>query len=184
MAVTRVVYIIYPAKAHCWFNTRAKCLILVSIPAIVGLLYAFPGLDPCCYRFYVFSSYTYAYVGPEAQVQVMFSSTSCAIFVIVNTTCYTWVIFGIRRQIRRIKSAGNQGRTGSANANKEKRVRLKAELSGKLKCNSLLSDSHTEGTLTNYIHQVFSGSNPNQVVDMQLCYISCLHNSNTIIWQL
>ncbi len=130
MAVTRVIYILFPAKAHYWFNSRFKCLILVSIPLSFGLLYAFPGLNSCCYRLYVFSVYTYAYVGPSGQIQVKLSATSSVIFVVVTTTCYTWVIFGIRRQIHRIKSTGNQGILRNGNANKEKRVRLEAQTQG------------------------------------------------------
>ncbi len=68
MAITRVLYIVFPAKANNWFKTKSRCLALSLIPIAFGLLYAFPSLHSCCYRYYKFDSYAMSYVGPEKKV--------------------------------------------------------------------------------------------------------------------
>ncbi len=68
MAITRVLYIVFPIKAESWFRTKTRCLVLSLIPISVGLLYAAPSLHSCCYLYYIFASYSISYVGPKHEV--------------------------------------------------------------------------------------------------------------------
>ncbi len=68
MAITRVLYIVYPMKAKSWFGTKTRRLVVSLIPATIGALYAFPSLHSCCYRFYVFPMYAMSYMGPNKKV--------------------------------------------------------------------------------------------------------------------
>ncbi len=108
MAVTRVLYIVFPNQAKTWICSRNKSLIPAIIAVMFGLLYAFPSLNPCCYRFYKFTSYAMSYVGTSDQIQLKFSITGFAVLVVTLTTCYTWVFFTIRKASRNVKH-GEEG---------------------------------------------------------------------------
>ena len=63
MAITRVLYIVFPVLARNLFLTKKRSLVPAVVPVCFGLLYALPSLHPCCHRFYKFGSYAMSYVG-------------------------------------------------------------------------------------------------------------------------
>ncbi len=109
-AVTRVLYIVFPEHAKAWLCNRNRSLIPAMIPVIFGLLYAFPSLHPCCYRFYKFPNYAMFYVGTSDQIQLKFSIIGFAVLIITLTTSYTWVFFTIRNASRNIRHGKGEKR--------------------------------------------------------------------------
>ncbi len=125
MAITRVIYIVFPTHAIPLFKTRGRCLVAALIPVAFGMMYAFPSLNECCYRFYRFTSYAMSYVGPQSGVQLKFSITASALFILTESICYTWVIWSLKKkaavQARKKEQRGRRT-VAARNDRKEKKV--------------------------------------------------------------
>lgn len=108
IAITKVLYIVFPQTAKQWFSNRKKSLIPALVPMCFGFAYAAPSVYACCYRFYKFSTFAISYVGPASQTQLQFSITGSAILVATLLICYTWVFFKIRASSRAIHNGDDK----------------------------------------------------------------------------
>ncbi len=104
MAITRVIYIVYPTKATMWFASQSTCILLCSIPVCLALCYAIPTLFPCCHRLYAFSTFAFSYVGPRRDVQMKFSLFGTVIAVSTLMICYTWVVVFLWQRKRTVRA--------------------------------------------------------------------------------
>ncbi len=115
MAITRVLYIVYPAKAATCFTSKSSCFLLSSIPFCIALCYGIPTLFPCCHRLYTFSTYAFCYVGPGANIQMMFSLVGTGIGISALLICYPWVVVVLWKQRKVVAGRKNsEARKNSA----------------------------------------------------------------------